>query len=81
MEQIPRRLKIYREKAGLSPAELAALIGVDPIDIIDFEKGRKLPNMDQFAKISHACDITTDELLIFQEELRLCGFFYGKTDE
>ncbi len=81
MEQIPRKLKLYREKAGLSPAELASLIGVDPIDVIDYEKGRKLPSMETFVKISHACDITTDELLIFQEELHLNGFFYGKTDE
>ncbi|MBS7299222.1 MAG: helix-turn-helix transcriptional regulator [Eubacteriales bacterium] len=81
MEQIPRRLKLYREKAGLSQAELASLIGVDTIDIIDYEKGRAMPSMEIFRRISHVCDVSTDELLIFQEELRLTGFFYGKTDE
>lgn len=81
MEQIPRRLKIYRERAGLSPAELAYLIGVDPIDIIDYEKGRKLPSIEVFAKISHACDVSTDELLVFEPDMNGYGFFYGKTDE
>ncbi len=81
MEQIPRRLKLYREKAELSPAELAALVGVTPADIIDYEKGRALPSMEIFKRISHVCDVSTDELLVFQEELGLCGFFYGKTDD
>ena len=81
MDYIPKKIKYFRNRSGLSPIELANIIGVDAADIIDYENGRKLPDMDTFIKLSHALDVTTDEILIFQDTPDKYNFFYGKTDE
>ena len=65
MEQIPRRLKLYREKSGLSQIQVAEKLHIHVLDVIEWEKGKKLPNMDQFAKLSQLYDTSCDELLIF----------------
>ncbi|MBQ7793256.1 MAG: helix-turn-helix transcriptional regulator [Clostridia bacterium] len=66
-----KRLKYYREKARMSPAELAALIGVEPTDIIDYETGRVVPDMRIYFKLSHVLDISTDELLVFEKNAEI----------
>lgn len=65
MEQIPRRLKLYREKAGLTLAEASDALGIHILDLIDYEKGKKLPDMRIIKKMSKLYDTTCDELLIF----------------
>ncbi len=62
---IPTTLSIYRKKAKLSQAELANIIGVETIDIINYEKGVNTPSMELFSKIAVACDISVDELFSF----------------
>lgn len=59
------RLSIYRKKAGLSQAQLAKLVGVDTIDIINYENGREEPRMDIFSKIVRACGFSADEFTVF----------------
>lgn len=60
-----RKLKYFRKRSGLSPLEVANKVGVDTADIIDYENGRKMPDMDVMIKLARAYDITTDEILIF----------------
>ncbi len=59
------RLSFYRKKAGLSQAKLAELVGVDTIDIINYENGTEEPRMDIFSKIVRACGFSADELTVF----------------
>ena len=65
MEQIPRRLKIYRQKAGFSQIEVAEKLHIHVLDVIQWEKGEKLPQMSQFSKLSQLYGVSCDELLIF----------------
>lgn len=62
------RLFLYRNKAKLSHAELAELVGVDVLDIISYEKGEKMPDITVISKIAKACDVSVDELLVFYEK-------------
>ncbi len=61
------RLKYHREKAGFTPAELAALLDVSPADIIDFEKGRAEPTMEMYITLAHLYSTSIDELIVFEE--------------
>ena len=65
MEQIPRKLKLYREKAGLTLAEASDALGIHMISLLDYEQGKKLPDMRIIKKMSKLYDTTCDELLIF----------------
>ncbi len=71
MHQISRRLKFYREKANLTPGALSKLTGIDVSVILDFEKGRLKPDMDVLTVFAHACDVSVDELLVFQTEQKV----------
>ena len=66
MQPISRRLKFYREKAHLSPGALSALTGIDVSVILDLEKGRLEPDIEVVKLFAHACDVSVDELLVFQ---------------
>lgn len=70
MRQTALRIKHYREKAGLTPAQLADFLGVSAADIIDMEKDRVQPTMEMVRIIAHVCHTSTDELLGFQPEVR-----------
>ncbi|MDO4618465.1 MAG: helix-turn-helix transcriptional regulator [Clostridia bacterium] len=67
--RIAKRLKFYREKAELTPELLSKLTDISVADILDYERGRRKPDIEIIKKYSHACDITMDELLLFQPEL------------
>ena len=68
MSYSKNRISQYRKNAGLSQAELANLVGVDTIDIINYENGTEEPRMDIFSKIAIACDTSMDELTVFRED-------------
>ncbi len=73
MQPISRRLKFYREKANLSPSALSMLTGIDVSVILDIEKGRLRPDMEVLTAFAHACDVSVDELLVFQAEPEIKG--------
>ncbi len=49
-----KRLKFYREKAGLSQTQLGKKSGVHPIQICHYETGRHKPHARQIAKLEAA---------------------------
>ncbi len=61
------RLKYFREKANLTQAALAALVDVEPADIVDYENGRAEPQMQTYAKLAYALSVSTDELTVFED--------------
>jgi transcriptional regulator with XRE-family HTH domain len=57
------RLHRYREDRGLSQRQLAALVGVDPVQIGRYEKGTTLPAADTVAALAEGLQISLDTLL------------------
>ncbi len=57
------RLHRYREDRGLSQRQLAALVGVDPVQIGRYEKGSTLPAADTVAALAEGLQISLDTLL------------------
>lgn len=55
-------IKFYRERAGLTRAELASMIGIDVYDLVCMEKGTLMPTTENMQLIAHACDTSLDEL-------------------
>ena len=58
------RLKTKRVEAGLSQAELAAIAGVTPRTIQNYEYGKRRPaNLEIAARIADALDVPVVQLL------------------
>ena len=55
-------IKFFRERAGITRAELAALVGIDVYDLICMEKGTLTPTFENMQRIAKVCDTSTDEL-------------------
>jgi len=62
-EIFPERLKLAREKAGLSQAELSRRSGLQPSVISHFETSARRPSFENLRRIADALDVTTDYLL------------------
>lgn len=56
-------LKELRVTAGLTQGQLAALVGVLPTRISDWEHGRRSPTMRYLRELAQALDVTSDEVL------------------
>lgn len=52
-----------RKERHLSSADLAALIGVDPSTISNWQSGRRIPTIDYAVRIADSLNITLDELV------------------
>lgn len=63
MNQLGIRIKIRREKKGLSQSKLAGLIGVDSTLICKIEKGEATGSVFTLYKIAQILDTTIDALL------------------
>jgi transcriptional regulator with XRE-family HTH domain len=61
-QQFGARLVLLREHQKLSPTRLAALAGIDFMQIHRYEKGKTLPTLDSAARIAKALQISLDEL-------------------
>ena len=57
------RLRMFREKAGLTQEELAERVGVAKSTITGYEKGNRSPDIPKIKKLAWALGITGDELL------------------
>ena len=58
-----KRIRQYREAAGLTQEKLAAYIDVSPIFISYIERGIRLPSLNNFIKIANTLNISADILL------------------
>jgi len=61
-------LTVWREHRGLSQAELARQSGVNRIQIIDIEAGRKTGSAATLKKLANALKVEMDELFDAQEQ-------------
>lgn len=57
------RIKELREKAKLTQAELADLLGVKRVTVSQWERGENKPRIDTLIKMSKLFQVTTDDLL------------------
>lgn len=57
------RLRRLREARGLSKREMAALLGVDPMQISRYELERTLPSAETVLRMAQLLQVSADELL------------------
>jgi transcriptional regulator with XRE-family HTH domain len=63
MEEFQKKLKLTREKRGLSQSDLARISGLQPSAISHFENGRRSPSFDNLKIIADALSVSLDYLL------------------
>ena len=63
MQNMPKRIKILRENAGLAQSDMAKRIGVEPAVVSHYENGKRTPSLPVFRKIAKTLDVTMDMLM------------------
>lgn len=58
-----QKIAYYREKAGLSQKELAALAGVSPGAVGQYETARATPRIDTLRRLAEALHVSVAELI------------------
>ena len=61
------KLKEYREAKGLKQADLAELIGVRRVTIVNLEKGKYNPSLKLAMDIAKVFHTTVEELFFFDD--------------
>jgi DNA-binding XRE family transcriptional regulator len=56
-------LRVYREVRGLSQAELARVSGVNRVQILDIEAGRKSGSVETLRRLARALRVDLDDLV------------------
>ena len=64
------RLKKLRTLSGERQADLAAILGVKPNQIMEMENGRKTTTLEKLALICRHYNVSADYLLGLTDELR-----------
>ena len=64
---IGQRIRMYRERKGLSRKELAEMSGVAEISIAQYELGKRQPRIEQIKKIAQALQIDPYILITAQD--------------
>ncbi|MDM8238060.1 helix-turn-helix transcriptional regulator [Pseudoflavonifractor phocaeensis] len=64
------RLKRLRKEAGETQAELAALLGVKPNQVVEMENGRKTTTFEKLVLICQHYQVSADYLLGLIDEPR-----------
>ena len=62
-EELGDRVRILREREGLSQEKLALMVDIDRTYLLDLEKGRRNASIESLVKLSRGLDITLSELL------------------
>ncbi len=57
------RLKLLRKQRRLSQSELGKLLGVSKVSISGYEKGTRVPSMENFLTILNVFNISADYIL------------------
>ena len=60
---IGKRIKMFREKKGLSQKDFASMIGQKNGTVSNWERGHTRPDVDTLVEICKALDVSADELL------------------
>lgn len=61
--EIGKKIATARKNAGMTQTELAEIIGVYQKDISRWERNELKPNIEYFAQICKALNISADEIL------------------
>jgi transcriptional regulator with XRE-family HTH domain len=61
-EQMGKRLRMLRDRAGISQARLAAAAGVNLSTFLNWEHGRRVPLLTNAILIADALGVSLDEL-------------------
>ncbi len=69
MSRIGKKLRILRQREGLTSRELGAILGVSNSYIIRIENGKKRPSIDLVAKMARYFNVSTDQLILDELEL------------
>ena len=69
MERFGEKLRVLRNRQGLSLRQLSNMLGVGHSYIAKMERGEKTPNVAMVLKISQIFDVSTDALI--KDELEL----------
>lgn len=69
MQRFGEKLRILRDKHGLTLRQLGAMFEVSHTFVAQLEKGEKTPNVAMVLKISQVFDVSTDVLI--KDELEL----------
>ncbi len=56
------KIRLYREKAGLSQRELAYAIGVSQAAVAQWENGTSQPTLDNLRKVADILGVTPGDL-------------------
>ena len=63
-EQLGKRIRHFREKAGISQDELGRRVFVNNIHISNIETGKKAPIIDLLIELANALEVSADDLLV-----------------
>lgn len=61
------RLRLLRERSGLSQSELAARLHITPMCVSHWETGQRRPNVDDLAAIAEALSLPSEAFLVADE--------------
>ena len=70
-KKLGQRIRKLREEAGLSQEEFSKKIGINRVSISQLEKGERKILAEEIAKISKIFNITPDNLLDFEKEIKV----------
>ncbi len=65
-----RTIRQLREERGWTQLELAYRLGVTPVTIYNWERGRTEPRVSQFRQLARLFGVGMDEIVLEGEELR-----------
>lgn len=60
---LAKNLKALREKMGISQREVARRLQIQPTAVSAYERGEKLPTVENLIKIADFFDVSTDKIL------------------
>jgi len=63
-----KNISLIREKAGLTQTEFARLLKIPPPNVTRWESGSITPSIQSIIKIAKTLGITTDEILLPEDE-------------
>ncbi len=69
MSKIGEKLRLLRQRRGLTSRELGDLLDVSNSYIIRIENGKKRPSIDLVARIAHYFQVSTDQLILDELEV------------
>ncbi len=63
MQRFGEKLRILRERRGLSYRQLASMLDIAHSHIANIEKGKHKPSVDLVVKIAQLFDVSFDQLM------------------